>query len=71
MTILDGDRAAVVVELLDLLIVIAVGKDGLLMRIIDTQNVTVSVSIVLTDLDNTIGFMVNPPVVWSWALPIC
>ncbi len=30
MTILDGDRAAVVVELLDLLIVIAVGKDGLL-----------------------------------------
>lgn len=51
MTILDGDRAAVVVELLDLLIVIAVGKDGLLMRIIDTQNVTVSVSIVLTDLD--------------------
>ena len=56
MTILDGDRAAVVVELLDLLIVIAVGKDGLLMRIIDTQNVTVSVPIVLTDLDNTIGF---------------
>ena len=51
MTILDGDRAAVVVELLDLLIVIAVGKDGLLMRIIDTQNVTVSVPIVLTDLD--------------------
>lgn len=51
MTILDGDRAAVVVELLDLLVVIAVGKDGLLMRIIDTQNVTVSVPIVLTDLD--------------------
>ena len=51
MTILDGDRAAVVVELLDLLIVIAVGKDGLLMRIIDTQHVTVSVPIVLTDLD--------------------
>lgn len=51
MTILNGDRAAVVVELLDLLVVIAVGKDGLLMRIIDTQNVTVSVPIVLTDLD--------------------
>jgi len=51
LTILDGDRAAVVVELLDLLVVIAVGKDGLLMRIIDTQNVTVSVPIVLTDLD--------------------
>ena len=56
MTILDGDRAAVVVELLDLLIVIAVGKDGLLMRIVDVQNVTVSVPIVFTDLDNTIGF---------------
>ena len=51
MTILNGDRAAVVVELLDLLVVIAVGKDGLLMRIVDVQNVTVSVPIVLTDLD--------------------